>query len=161
MTAMATNARFSTRPKSCGLAMEARMAGRLECPDTDTAKMPKAGTMPHCKSSWPGAGCSSGQRVCLSQHLPLPGPAADHYRTAHADCMSSGRAAPEVGGLCDEDRWAAAAHTENMTTNVLTKPSHERWLSCRSEGINSSGATAAVATAADNCRGAMPHAPAM
>lgn len=59
-------------------------------------------------------------------------------------------------------RWgsaAAAAHTENMTTNVLTKPSHDRWLSCRSEGMNSSGATATVATAADRCSGTIPKAP--
>jgi hypothetical protein len=131
------------------------MAGRLECPDTDTAKMPKAGTMPHCSSSWPGAGCSTGSGSALAGLTTccgLTGAVIGWHGACQAERTCRGAAV----------RWgsaAAAAHTENMTTNVLTNPSHDRWLSCRSEGMNSSGATATVATAAERCSGAMPQAP--
>ncbi len=47
-----------------------------------------------------------------------------------------------------------------MTTMVDTKPSQERWDSCRREGMNSSGTTPAVATTADRCKDVSPHQPA-
>lgn len=78
----------------------------------------------------------------------------DHVSPAH--CMHSSTCS---GAAVRWGSVAVAAHTANMTTNVLTKPSQDKWLSCRSEGMNSSGATAAVATAADRCSGGMPQAP--
>lgn len=58
MTAIALKERFSTVPNFWGSAMLLRMAGRLECPDTLTAKMPVAWMTPQLASSWPGGGCT-------------------------------------------------------------------------------------------------------